>query len=247
MNVYYILNSGFSIENDGDLIIIDYYSGKLSDKWNIPSAESPDSYKSISVLASHIHGDHFIPEIFSWTAERPDIKYLLSSDIIAARSFIPKECMSSIAFISDGEVREINGYTVTAYGSTDAGVSFHIEKDGLSIFHAGDLNYWHWADESTEDEIREAREMFEYELSKIKKGVDRIDVAFFPVDPRLKTDYYRGAIMFCEAMSPKILIPMHFGLHFDPPQEFFDEVSKLTEVKMADRGKKETKIEIGRI
>jgi L-ascorbate metabolism protein UlaG (beta-lactamase superfamily) len=41
-------------------------------------------------------------------------------------------------------------------------------------------------------------------------------------------DYYRGAVMFCEALRPRALVPMHFGSHFDPPKEFFDEASQFT-------------------
>ena len=245
MDVYYLFNSGFSIECGDDCMIIDYYTGKLSDKWKMPTARAPESYKSVSVLSSHSHGDHFVPEIFSWAGERPDIKYLLSSDISEKSVSFPDGFRGGgVEFISDGETREINGFTVRAYGSTDIGISFHIVRDGLSMFHAGDLNYWHWANESTADEIAEAGELFAAELSRIRKGVDSIDVAFFPVDPRMKTDYYRGAVLFCMEMKPKVLVPMHFGRYFSPPREFLDEVLEYTEVRMPDNGRKGVKIEI---
>ena len=39
---------------------------------------------------------------------------------------------------------------VKAYGSTDAGVSFLVTTSGgRKIFHAGDLNDWHWQDDSS--------------------------------------------------------------------------------------------------
>ena len=50
MVVYYICNSGFSIEYGGDCLIIDYYTGKLSDRRKIPTGQAPGSYKSVSVL-----------------------------------------------------------------------------------------------------------------------------------------------------------------------------------------------------
>jgi L-ascorbate metabolism protein UlaG (beta-lactamase superfamily) len=244
MDVYYIFHSGFSIDWDEDCLIFDYYKGKLSEKWSIPCGQAPNAYKSMSVFASHAHGDHFTPEIFAWTAQRSDIKYLLSSDIAGSGMRVPNEMIGNVSYISDGETVSINGFAVKAYGSTDAGVSFHLAKGGVSIFHAGDLNYWHWMDESTGEEIQEASEMFDAELEKIKRGVDRIDIAFFPVDPRMKTDYYRGAVMFCAAMRPKYLVPMHFGLHFSSPPGFMDEISKYTEVKLPDRGKRGSKMEM---
>ena len=45
---------------------------------------------------------------------------------------------------------------IQAFGSTDVGISFLIHLQGKSIFHAGDLNNWHWSEESTEQEIRKA-------------------------------------------------------------------------------------------
>ena len=244
MDVYYIFHSGFMVENNGDCVIFDYYMGKLSDNWKTPVARDPGSYNSITVFSSHVHGDHFNPCIFSWVEERPGIRYVLSADIGSEKAVVPKSCINNASFISSGEGLEVNGFDVKAYGSTDAGVSFHVSKGGLSIFHAGDLNYWHWSDESTEAEIREAREMFDAEMSKIKKGIDRIDIAFFPVDPRMKTDYYRGAVLFCMEMRPKILIPMHFGKQFAPPPEFFHEVENFTRVVVPPSGKKGAKIDI---
>ncbi|MCL2059838.1 MAG: MBL fold metallo-hydrolase [Oscillospiraceae bacterium] len=137
----------------------------------------------------------------------------------------------TLDFIGEGGRLRIGTLDIRAYGSTDAGVSFHIvAEDGTSIFHAGDLNYWHWKDESTESEVREAYGMFAGALEKIKNGVGKIDVAFFPVDPRLGSDYYRGAVMFCETMKPEYLVPMHFSSEFNPPRAFFDELAAHTKV-----------------
>ncbi|MEI3154718.1 MAG: hypothetical protein V8S95_06185 [Odoribacter sp.] len=42
---------------------------------------------------------------------------------------------------------------IKAFGSTDIGISFLIDIDNIRIFHAGDLNNWHWEEESTPEEI----------------------------------------------------------------------------------------------
>jgi L-ascorbate metabolism protein UlaG (beta-lactamase superfamily) len=141
-----------------------------------------------------------------------------------------------IVFLSPGRSATAAGAAIKAYGSTDLGVSFHIATEGgVSIFHAGDLNFWHWADESTAAEVDEARAAFMRELALVKEGAGGIDVALFPVDPRLRTDYWRGAVMFCEAVRPKFFIPMHFQGAFAHPQAFYDDMRPYADVIKIDR------------
>ena len=73
------------------------------------------------------------------------------------------------------EWREDNVY-VHEFGSTDEGGSFYVETDGLRIFHAGDLNHWHW-DGDTEADRREADKLFAREMSRLDIG--ETDLAFF--------------------------------------------------------------------
>ena len=98
--------------------------------------------------------------------------------------------------------------TVKAYQSTDLGVAFLVQAYGISIFHAGDLNLWHWRQESTLREI-EAAENAYYEAIEPLKG-EHIDVAMFPVDPRQGLMYDAGANHFILTMKPRVFIPMHF-------------------------------------
>ncbi len=82
-----------------------------------------------------------------------------------------------------------------------------IELDGKKVFHAGDLNWWHWEGE-TEAERAYAKCIFFEELDKLRG--QEVDIAFFPVDPRLESAYYYGGEQFIQAVSPKHFIPMHF-------------------------------------
>jgi L-ascorbate metabolism protein UlaG (beta-lactamase superfamily) len=227
LDIYYLYNSGFVIEHGGDAIVVDYYRGGLGGQWRMPLPAEPLSYRDIYVFASHAHGDHYTPEIFTWREEHPGIRYVLSDDIRPHGRAI----LSDITYLADGREADVVSLRVKAYGSTDQGISFHIRTaDGLDIFHAGDLNFWHWADESTRAEVEEADADFTRELAKIRAGIRKLDAAFFPVDPRVGRDYYRGAVRFCEAMKPALLIPMHFGSSFDPPAAFFEEVAPYTRV-----------------
>ena len=49
--------------------------------------------------------------------------------------------------LSPEEERRVNGIRVRTLPSTDEGVAFWIEYQGIVIYHAGDLNWWHWEGE----------------------------------------------------------------------------------------------------
>jgi len=192
--ITYLHHSGFTVEMDTCLIVFDYYQGNL---------KLPD--KKTYVLASHMHPDHYNPAIFAWRKERPDIEYILGFDIYDDAN-IPHE-RDNITFISPYEEIQVDGLTIKAYGSTDEGVSFLVKCDGTNIFHAGDLNWWYWAGETLEENML-AERGFKEELVKIKG--EHIDIAFFPVDPRLEKNYWLGAELFIDEIHPHYFIPMHF-------------------------------------
>jgi len=227
MDIYYLCNSGFTLEHGGDALVFDYYRGSLGGPRLAPLARKPSDYRDIYVFASHAHADHYNPDIFGWVSERRDIRYILSNDI---RPSVPAGVRDGsrghkLIFINEGERVAAGNLSVRAFGSTDAGVSFCVGlDDGTVIFHAGDFNFWHWRDESSREEIEEARASFDRVLADIKINAEKPDVAFFPVDPRMKTDYHRGAVLFCGAVRPAMLIPMHFSGRFAPPPGFYDEL-----------------------
>lgn len=197
VNIKYIFHSGFSVEIGSRLLVFDYFRGKLE----LPSD------KEIYVFCSHNHPDHYTPKIFNWEKEQPHIRYILSSDI---ESDLPSSInQHGISFMSPYEDLQIDDIHVKTFGSTDAGLSFLVTCDGTNIFHAGDLNWWYWWGE-TADEIQLAEELFKSEIEKIRGT--QIDIAFFPVDPRLEHNYHLGGQYFIQEIGPKIFIPMHFGL-----------------------------------
>lgn len=97
---------------------------------------------------------------------------------------------------------------VKAFDSTDEGLSYLVEMDGIRIFHAGDLNNWHWREESTPREIEEAERDFQ-QVMETMRG-EKVDVAFFPVDPRLGMMFDAGPNYFAMVVKPRLMIPMHF-------------------------------------
>jgi len=107
-----------------------------------------------------------------------------------------------------GEITLSRHVKVKAFDSTDEGLSYLVEMDGIRIFHAGDLNNWHWREESTPREIEEAERDFQ-QVMETMRG-EKVDVAFFPVDPRLGMMFDAGPNYFAMVVKPRLMIPMHF-------------------------------------
>ena len=204
MKLTYINHSGYALEGAHCAVIIDYF--KDSDDKFVKNSLASFAGK-LYVCASHWHPDHFNREILQWKKIRPDTEYIFSGDILSKKFVSPQ----AASFLNKGDVLQDENIRVKAFGSTDVGISFLIEMEGKKIFHAGDLNNWHWDEESTPEEIAEAEQGFLNELRIISGETNRIDLAMFPVDCRLGKNYMRGPEQFVDAIQTKLFAPMHFG------------------------------------
>ena len=214
ITIKYINHSGFLIENDKIILLIDCCG--LNNK----STElQQHAGKRLYILVSHAHGDHFDPGILS--IDGTGRKYILSSDI---RRKIKKQ--DNIQFLRKGEVYQDDLVNIKAYGSTDVGVSFYIETDGYRIFHAGDLNNWHWNEEETPEDAAKNEKAYQDELEYIAREVHTIDAVIFPVDPRLGKDYTLGAEQFLDRIKTGLFIPMHFWGNFGAALAFKHSAEK---------------------
>lgn len=216
MKLTYIYHSGFAIESDSFAMLIDYYKDTGADgRSGFVHEYLLNRPGKLYVLSSHAHADHFNKEVLSWQEKKKEILYLFSNDIATSTA-----TANDIVYLGKTDEFEDDNLKITAFGSTDVGVSFLIETGGKIIFHAGDLNNWHWNEESTEEESRDYENAFLNELQTLVQTTRRIDLAMFPVDPRLGKDYMRGAEQFIDAISTKIFVPMHFGDKYEKAAAF---------------------------
>ncbi|WP_100065387.1 MBL fold metallo-hydrolase [Miniphocaeibacter massiliensis] len=239
INVTYIHHSCFTIETKDYLFIIDYYKGDLP---------KPILGKKTIFIATHSHKDHFSKKIFDYGNFKENI-YILSKDIVElykdeniiylnnpnSDNNVDIDTMKKLwgqdnVFILDKDEKftyhDIDFY---AYGSTDRGISILIELPYLTFYHAGDLNEWTWPEDSV-DEKEKMRKDFRKEVDKINS--EQVDVAFFPVDPRLKENYDKGVSYFLETVSPEMLFPMHLWGKFEFSKKLKEEYSDIyTEIK----------------
>lgn len=211
--IEHIFHSGFTVETKNYLLVFDYYKGDISLK-----------DKKIIVLVSHGHEDHYNKEIFKWNEEYKDMQYVLSSDIDVENN---KE---NIYIMKPYENLNIDGIKVKSFSSTDLGVSFLVNVDNINIFHAGDLNWWHWENDPMEEKFS-MEKSFKEEIDKIKNF--NIDIGFFPVDPRLGEAFSFGGEYFIKTLKPDYFIPMHFGDNFSIVSDFIHKM-KDTNTNIVD-------------
>lgn len=217
MKITYIYHSGFVVEEGEAALLIDFYHDTDGDDGHGYVRDEFLKRKGrLYVLATHFHPDHFNPEVLKWRTLRPDIRYIFSKDILKHR----RAAASDAVYLKKGEVYEDDCLTVRAFGSTDVGDSFLIDFGGKRIFHAGDLNNWHWKDESTDEEVRKAEGDYLAELRDIVAFTSSVDVAMFPVDRRMGSDYMRGAEQWIETVKTEIFLPMHFSEDYEGGNAF---------------------------
>jgi L-ascorbate metabolism protein UlaG (beta-lactamase superfamily) len=238
VKINYLYNSGFTVETENNLLIFDYcldeaLMGVKNRRNGTVGIEDLRINKDVLVFSSHSHSDHFNPVILEWRKVRPDINYILSSDIgidIEVESNNDK-----LYHLSAKEELRLKDVSIKAFGSTDIGISFLVRVDGVDIFHAGDLNWWHWWDEPDKENLK-AEKMFKLEIEKLRGN--NVDIAFFPVDQRLKSYYFFGGEYFIKEMTPKIFIPMHFRENFEITKKFAGKFNTISTriIELSSRG-----------
>lgn len=215
LRVTYLSHSGFYLETEHADFLFDYYKGKLPE---------PKKSRPMYVFVSHVHFDHFRKEIFSLRDMMPEglqagetasgkrlaengytLTYILSSDVKSSCGLEAEE--ANVYFMKPNEERKFDGCKVLTLRSTDEGVAFLIQYDGKTIYHAGDLNWWHWEEEGPEFNTQ-MRRNYQREINRLS-GM-KIDIAFVPVDPRLGEQYFWGLDCFMKRTDTKMVFPMHF-------------------------------------
>lgn len=220
----YIYHDCFLLETAEAVFLFDYWKDPLSvgkDKDFPPLLDEIPEEKSLYLVISHHHKDHFSRRVFLWAQKFPNIRYIISQDVFTAVKYLfrdggnyqgyrpPRDCVTVLKHFetyNDGIVR------IKAYPSTDIGNSYAIECNGYRFFHAGDLNAWLWLDESTPEEVEDMRTQFTGIVKEIASDYESFDLALFPVDSRQGRDYWWGAKYFVEAIKVGLFVPMHFEL-----------------------------------
>lgn len=192
MKITYIHHSSFIVELKNHILLFDYFQG------NLPQF---NKNKKLYVFSSHSHHDHFNKSIFKLNKIHPDVTYILSKDINSPKS-------ENIKLLDANEKLVIDNLEIETLQSSDLGVAFIVKVENKTIYHGGDLNWWHWEGENSPEENAYAEKLFKDSVDKIKGKI--IDLAFLPLDSRQGNEYYLGFDYFMRSTNTKIAFPMHF-------------------------------------
>ena len=208
MKVWYCHHSGVAVKTQRHLLLFDLFGEALEPKEGqglqqgyFDPKEAED--QNTIVFVSHEHEDHFDPRIFSFRDKIKRIEYILPEEL--------DEIFSPAVFVHPHMQVNLPDCRITTLDSTDIGVAYLVETDGKLIYHAGDLNRWHWEGEeeafNKDQELRYRREM-EY-LAKQLDGRE-IDLAFVPLDPRQEENCILGLQELLCHVRVKQVVPIHF-------------------------------------
>ena len=213
MKVTFLAHSGFFVELESVCLLFDWWKGEL------PAL--PD--KPLAVFASHRHMDHFRPEIFSLDDGQREVRFLLGDDIrLTAKNQekwgVTPDILAHCTVLCGGEqARPFPDISVQALPSTDQGVAFLVTAQGQTIFHAGDLNWWHWPEEDPAWN-REMEANFKSYTQVLAKR--HIDLAMLPLDPRQGEAGFWGMAYYLELAEIVRALPMHQWDDFAFTQKF---------------------------
>ncbi|MDR1643376.1 MAG: MBL fold metallo-hydrolase [Clostridiales bacterium] len=199
IDVWYLYHSGFAVAVGDKRLIFDYWKNTPHTGGFAAGIVDSDSIrdKETFFFASHSHGDHYNPAIFNFSY-RPAVHYVLSDDIPAREGAL---------MLGANEKRSFEGLEIETFLSTDLGIAFLVTVDGVTIYHAGDLNWWHWDDDTPDEEAAMKNAYFD-SIGRLKGK--KIDLAIVPVDPRLEKSAFMGIESFDELIGPTFFAPMHF-------------------------------------
>lgn len=202
MKIWYLGHSGFAVRLSQYVLVFDDAQA-ISDFPSFStqgSGTQPADLKKI-VFVSHRHADHFSSKIFQWDGQEKQLSYVLSDDIP------PTEGIGGVKRIGAGQTTTVDGVRIKTLQSTDEGVAYLVNADGAVLYHAGDLNWWHWEGESASYNEDMARR-YQRQIDTLK-GTG-IDVAFVPADPRLGKSALWSMDYLMRTAEVSLCIPMHF-------------------------------------
>jgi L-ascorbate metabolism protein UlaG (beta-lactamase superfamily) len=237
MKITYIHHSSFFVELETMALLFDYTEGILPEI---------NKDKPLFVFASHRHGDHYSPKILDLPEKYDTIHFILSDDIPITH--LPEPIVNHVTYMKPGEERAYSlkegmishlankgreaDIEVSTFRSTDEGVAFIIKTEGKILYHAGDLNNWHWEGEP-DDWNQNMAKQYSEEVDKMK-GI-KFDVAFLPLDPRQDNAFYLGFHEFMSKHQVNRVFPMHCWGDFSVIQKLKNmEVSNSYEDRIID-------------
>lgn len=213
MKVTYLYHSGYLVETESALLLFDYFKGELP---------AFPAHKPLIVFASHKHPDHFDFRIFDLKDHPGGAHYVFGSDIRLSDNYLErkgidpgiKEQIHRLSSHKELEIplQGVESLKIRTLKSTDEGVAFYVRVGKERLYHAGDLNWWHWEGEAESFNAIQ-KKVYQEEIGLLQKWLKEegaaLDIAFVPLDPRLQSAYCYGMDAFLSVVPVKEVYPMH--------------------------------------
>ena len=210
--IWYLDHSAIAVETNNHLLLFDLFGKTLQPPKGMGLAQgfvNPDELrdKDVVIFVSHEHPDHFDPAIFSLRDRLKRVRFVLPEEF--------DEIYQGDLFAAPNQTYRLPDMTVTTFESTDIGLAYLVEVDDKRIYHAGDLNWWHWEGEEEEFNLDQAKR-YQQQMQLLADALDgnHLDLACIPVDPRLHSDCLRGLLAFDSRVFAKNILPIHFWGRF---------------------------------
>ena len=197
--VWYLGHSGWAVRTSGHLLVFDYFKGERApdDPGLAGGAISPAELVGLKtiILVSHGHGDHYMPAVFDWRKDVPDLTYVMG--------FAPRD-KEEFVQLANRETREVAGAEITTIVSNDSGQGFLVKVDGVTILHPGDHA----------NRNRDLAGNYTPEIDFLASKAGRVDIMFVPVTGCNFGDVVAvrtGAYYALRKLAPRAAFPMHAG------------------------------------
>lgn len=196
--ILYLGNAGWAVKTKNRLLIFDYIENeRKADEASLLNGHIlPEEIQGqkVYVFVTHEHPDHFSPAIYEWNKSLQNVEYIFG--------FKPKETPDYVQLMNPREEKIIDGMTIRTISSTDAGVGFLVQADGLVILHTGDHA----------NRIKELEKPFSDEIDYLAGMNLSPDIAFLSIKgcgfrdtEAVKTGVYYAL----DRLQPKAVFPMH--------------------------------------
>jgi L-ascorbate metabolism protein UlaG (beta-lactamase superfamily) len=236
MKVIYLGHSGFLVETKQAYYLFDYIRGKLPG-WK--------EGKPLYVFVSHSHEDHFSRRVLGEEIADCAKAYIFSSDVRKKLARTEKEWLEiygqKVYQAEPGKEILLQDCCVQPLKSTDIGAAYIVREKNFTMYHAGDLNWWHWDGES-KSRNRNMEVNYKREIERMKG--EKIHLAFVPLDPRLSEAYWYGMDYFLRTIDVDVVFPMHFWEDYSVADRYNAEHGKKHPVMKIEREEQEYDIVI---
>jgi len=221
MEITWITQGGFIIENSGYRLIVDPYLSDVVEKTMnltrlVPVPVSLEDLKPDTVFCTHNHIDHLDPVAIPQIAEHyPKCRFIGPKSVT---DDLTEMGISStrLTTLKTGTKIEIDGFELTAAPADHSdpySIGLVIKADNKKIYISGDTRYY--------PELAE-------EIQDCSRG--DIDLVLICINGKFNNMDIEEAVRVVEQLRPYIASPMHYGLFAEntvDPEPFAEKCRKI--------------------